>query len=243
MKARASGRGVPPTAASDGVAPGGPARRRARPGESALDPGARDGPPSGRRPPRARPGPTTRRRTAPGRRRCRRRRSGARPGLGRAGQAALGVGVGPGGVAPRHGAGQGWLDTRVRGGPPAARGWRRRRNRRRRACEKMVQFGSPARRRRRTADRESCPRRRTSTGPRHHHFAQGRSGLGHDRDGLGHHGGVARGRHRVVRSATAASTGSRGAGAVPYCQMTASKSSPVSGNATSAGPTAVAQRR
>ena len=47
----------------------------------------------------------------------------------------------------------------------------------------------------------------------------------------------------MVRSATPAAAGPGSAGVVPYCQMTASKSSPVSGNATSAGPTAVAQRR
>ena len=48
----------------------------------------------------------------------------------------------------------------------------------------------------------------------------------------------------VVSSTTSASAASvEAAGVVPYCQMTASNSSSVSGNATSAGPTAVAQRR
>ena len=115
MKASASARGVPPTA---GVgwrrsrSSSTPRRRRA---ERCPRSGCRGGPPSGRRPATGSAG--TDELVADGRERGGDRprpRSGAPPGSWpRPGQAALGVGVGAGRVAPRHGAGQGMAGDTV----------------------------------------------------------------------------------------------------------------------------------
>ena len=132
-----------------------------------------------------------------GRRRSPRPRSGARLAvLGRPGQAALRVGVGPGGVAPGHRAGQGMArDPCRRDGPPAARGWPRRRPRRgpawRRWCSWARRPAAGAGR----PTRGSGPASSDRDGPREHHLAQGGVRLAHHGDGTGHHGRVARDGH------------------------------------------------
>ena len=86
------------------------------------------------------------------------------PVLGRAGQAALGVGVGAGRLAPGTVPASGWHVTRGPCRATRSSGLAPKKVPSGTGMEKMVQLGSPARRRRRTADRESGPRRWTSTG-------------------------------------------------------------------------------
>ena len=115
--------------------------------------------------------------------------------LGRAGEIALGIGVGAGGVAPRHGPGQrvarharpcrairssGVAPKNV----PSGMG-----------MEKMVQSGSWARSRRRTADRGSGPLRRTVTGGTGRPCAGWRPGAPMAATASAHHGAVARRGH------------------------------------------------